>query len=62
MIDKAREATHATLRQWSDEGLDETYPLGEETFSRGWTVYHIVEHFIGHAGQILLLKHMLKKG
>jgi len=62
MLDAAREATHRVLKGWSDDNLDVTFVL-EETheFTRAWTVYHVLEHFISHLGQIRLLKHLMKK-
>jgi hypothetical protein len=29
-----------------------------QTFDKAWVLYHLVEHFAGHYGQILLLRHM----
>jgi uncharacterized damage-inducible protein DinB len=34
---------------------------GEEmTMSRRWILYHVLEHFSGHYGQILLLRHQYR--
>lgn len=60
MLDAAREAAHAVLRTWRDDQLASTVPLGDRTFSREWIVYHVLEHFAGHYGQILLLRHLMR--
>lgn len=59
LIDAARAATHKVLQSWTDADLELTYPLRDFQVSRHWTVYHALEHFCGHAGQILMLKHMM---
>jgi uncharacterized damage-inducible protein DinB len=60
MIERARAVAHTDLRHWKDAELNNTYPLGDRVISREWTVYHVLEHFCGHYGQILLLKHMMR--
>ena len=32
----------------------------QQTFDKAWVLYHLVEHFAGHYGQILLLRHMYR--
>ena len=61
MIERARAVAHADLRQWHDTELKDTYPMRDRVISREWTVYHVLEHFCGHYGQILLLKHMMRE-
>lgn len=60
MIERARAVAHADLRQWHDAELNDTYPVRDRVISREWTLYHVLEHFCGHYGQILLLKHMMR--
>lgn len=62
MLDNTRAATHAMLKQWKDSDLDTRYkhPARDVQFSIRWTLYHILEHFSGHYGQILLLKHLMR--
>lgn len=60
MLDGARKITHNTLTAWEDTKLEQTYRLGENDVSYGWTAYHILEHLSGHFGQILLIKHLMK--
>lgn len=60
LIEQARAAAHASLSSWTDADLDATYARGPRQVSREWTAYHVLEHFAGHYGQVLLLKHMLR--
>jgi uncharacterized damage-inducible protein DinB len=60
MLDAARASTHAVLRTWRDADLASTYTLRDRTISREWTVYHVLEHFCAHSGQILLLMHLMR--
>lgn len=59
-LTSARKAVHKELRTWKDSDLSKTYKRKKYTISREWTVYHVLEHFAGHFGQILLLKHMMR--
>ncbi len=60
MLDAAREATLARLKSWFDTDLDASFVLeGKHEFTRAWILYHVLEHFISHLGQIRLLKHMM---
>ncbi len=60
MLDSTRAATHKTLQSWTDENLDDSYEIEGHSFSKAWTLYHVLEHFIGHFGQIRLLKRVIK--
>lgn len=60
MIDAAREATDKELRTWKDPDLASTYTFRDLVITREWTIYHILEHFSAHHGQILLLKHLMR--
>ena len=60
MLDAARGVTHQELRAWPDADLSRTYSFRDRTISREWTVYHVLEHFCSHHGQILLLKHLMR--
>jgi uncharacterized damage-inducible protein DinB len=55
LLDRARVATHAVLRSWSDAELDTAIPLRERSVTPGWILYHVLEHTVAHYGQILLL-------
>lgn len=55
LIDKGRLATHMALRTWDDTALDEPFLLKGVTVSKGWILYHVLEHMVAHYGQILLL-------
>ncbi|MBK7092300.1 MAG: DinB family protein [bacterium] len=64
MLDKARAAIHEEMQTWRDSELEGTFTRKrgdkEIQITRSWTLYHLVEHFAGHFGQILLLKHMMR--
>lgn len=64
MLDKARAAIHIELKQWQDAELEGTYTRkrGDQEIhiTRSWTLYHVLEHFAAHFGQILLLKHLMR--
>ena len=60
MLDKARASVHTELRTWKDKDLQKTFRLRKFDITKEWTVYHVLEHFAGHYGQILLLKHLMR--
>ncbi len=60
MIDRTRRIVHSELKNWRDGELDSTYLRGKRQVSRSWTLYHVLEHFSGHYGQILMLKHLMR--
>lgn len=60
MIDRARASVHAVLRTWPDSQLEATFARDKRSITRSWTLYHVLEHFAGHYGQILLLKHLMR--
>lgn len=60
MIDSARAATNRELARWRDADLATTFSLRDRVITREWTAYHVLEHFAGHYGQILLLKHLMR--
>ena len=59
-LDAARASSHAVLRTWRDADLGSTYVRGDRAISREWTLYHVLEHFASHYGQILLLMHLMR--
>ena len=60
MLDGARVTVHSALQGWNDTDLDKTFKRREWSISRMWTLYHVLEHFACHFGQILVLKHMMR--
>jgi hypothetical protein len=60
MLNKARLSVHKELRTWRDKDLNKTYRRRKFDISYEWTIYHVLEHFSGHYGQILLLKHLMQ--
>ncbi len=60
-LTKARRRVHRELKTWRDRDLDACYVTPKKSkISYGWTLYHVLEHFSGHYGQILLLKHLMR--
>ena len=59
LLARARSATHERLKTWDDLSLDKTFG-GDVTFSNRWVLYHILEHFAGHLGQIGSLLHGMR--
>lgn len=62
LLARARKYTVALTRGMSDAELDRTFTRrrkdgSEDTFNIRWVLYHVLEHFAGHYGQILLLRH-----
>ncbi len=60
LLDRARAATHDVLRRWRDAEVSGSYRHNNRNISREWTLYHVLEHFSGHYGQILLLMHLMR--
>lgn len=52
LLGRARSATHRALRSWHDRGLAETRTVDGREVSLAWMLYHLVEHFAYHLGQI----------
>jgi uncharacterized damage-inducible protein DinB len=64
MLAKARRAVHKELKTWNDAKLPKRFirRRGKKRIeiTHTWALYHLLEHFAGHFGQILLVKHMLR--
>lgn len=60
VLTRVRRSIHRELKSWHDRDLDKLYSLGKRQISKRWTLYHVLEHFAAHFGQILLLKHMMR--
>lgn len=60
MLRGARAFTHSVILPWTDEELDRSFVWRDREFTQRWIVYHIAEHFSGHYGQVLLLRHLMK--
>lgn len=60
LLTKARRSVHHDMKKWRDRDLQKSYSLHKRQFSRMWTLYHVLEHFASHFGQILVLKHMMR--
>jgi uncharacterized damage-inducible protein DinB len=61
MLARARSATHRSLRQWDDRDLEETRRVDGREVSLAWLLYHLVEHFSHHLGQIAQLASLRRR-
>lgn len=57
LLVRARSATHRLLQTWDDEYVKKKFTVFEGTklegnFTRRWVLYHLLEHFASHFGQI----------
>ena len=66
LIDQARVETVRIARNVADADLSRRIVRpprpdgGQRAFNVEWMLYHLVEHFAGHYGQILLLRHQYR--
>jgi hypothetical protein len=61
ILAKGRRVIQTEMKKWRDKDLDKLYTLAKTNhFSRTWTLYHVLEHFAAHFGQILLVKHQMR--
>lgn len=64
MLSAARARIHEELRTWTDASLDESIVFqrrkGPGRVTRRWIIYHVLEHFAAHVGQIGLVKHLMR--
>jgi hypothetical protein len=60
ILARGRRAVHSSMKKWRDKDLDKYYAGGKRQLSYAWTLYHVLEHFAGHYGQILLVKHLMR--
>ncbi|MCK5127261.1 MAG: DinB family protein [candidate division Zixibacteria bacterium] len=60
ILNKSRRAVRKELKTWRDRDLNKFYTVDKMQATPASTIYHVLEHFCGHFGQILLLKHLLR--
>jgi uncharacterized damage-inducible protein DinB len=60
LLRTARASAGEALRAWTDADLERTVAGRRGTVSWRWILYHVLEHFAGHFGQVLLIKHQLR--
>jgi uncharacterized damage-inducible protein DinB len=56
MIEKARARTHQVTAAWTDATLTSTFKREGQIISYAWVLYHLLEHFCSHFGQILQIR------
>ena len=59
-LGKARRSIHRELKTWRDRDLDRPMKLFKHEFTKTWILYHVLEHFASHFGQVLLLMHFMR--
>ena len=60
LLARARSGTYEVLTTWHDASLDTTATFGPWTVSHRWVLYHVLEHFAAHFGQISALLHSMR--
>ena len=60
LLKRARVASYERVKPWQDTQLQKTHATSTRVVSRHWMLYHVLEHFAVHFGQVLLLRHMMK--
>lgn len=60
LLARVRDRTHATLRGWDDASLASEARISRGPVTRGWILYHVLEHLASHVGQVLRIRHDLR--
>ncbi len=65
LLSRAREHTRAAARRLATSELERPYSRRRargrvDSMNSRWVLYHLLEHFAGHYGQILLLRHQYR--
>jgi len=60
LLARARRATHELLKTWDDASLGRTLGGAGMTISYRWVLYHVLEHFASHFGQICSVLHCMR--
>ncbi|MBL9089267.1 MAG: DinB family protein [Planctomycetia bacterium] len=55
LLARTRTCTREALATWRDADLDAVVSLRGKDVTRGWILYHALEHFAQHTGQVALL-------
>lgn len=55
LLAKTRACTQECLSTWRDAELDDPVHVGTRHVTKGWILYHVLEHVAQHAGQVGLL-------
>lgn len=66
LLDRSRAYSLGLMRSMTDDDLNRvivrTRPDGtRREFNVGWVLYHVMEHEVGHRGQIGMLRHLRRK-
>lgn len=55
LLGRAQACTMECLASWRDAELDEPVRVGTRAVTKGWILYHVLEHLAQHVGQVSLL-------
>ena len=59
-LERARAETRHQVTTWTDDDLRKPVEAYGHTFTREWVLYHLVEHFAAHFGQIAMIAHAMR--
>jgi len=59
-LERARAETRHQVAGWTDESLTDSVSAYGHTFTRAWVLYHVLEHFAAHFGQIAMIAHAMR--
>lgn len=62
LLERTRACTRAALATWRDADLDAKLRSRRREVARGWILYHVLEHFAQHTGQVSLLAALQGRG
>jgi uncharacterized damage-inducible protein DinB len=51
-LDSTWQMIQNCLARWSFTDLDQTFRRREDTFSRQWIIWHVIEHDLHHGGEL----------
>ncbi len=55
LLGRAQACTVECLASWRDDELDDPVRVGARSVTKGWILYHVLEHLAQHVGQVGLL-------
>lgn len=59
-LERARAETRHQVATWTEKSLQDSVSAYGHTFTREWVLYHLVEHFAAHFGQIAMIAHAMR--
>ena len=59
-LERSRAETRHQVAGWTTDSLSEAVAAYGHTFTREWVLYHLLEHFAAHFGQIAMIAHSMR--